>query len=99
MYHNILPKEEEVPIASPIEDQSFDEHVEEESLHEYHDPITCTPFQTLRPLDASFENLEREKFVEESLEKEKPCGSINLDKNLECENNQFYFPIHMKLRT
>jgi len=52
-----LPKEEEAPIASPIEEQAFHEHVEEESLHEDHDPITCTPFQTLIPLDASFDNL------------------------------------------
>jgi hypothetical protein len=34
-----LPKEEDVPIALTMDDQVFDEHVEEESLHKGHEPI------------------------------------------------------------
>jgi hypothetical protein len=34
-----LPKEEEVPIALTMDDQVFDEHVEEELLHKVHELI------------------------------------------------------------
>jgi hypothetical protein len=53
----------------------------------------------LRPIDESFNNKEREKFVEVSIEGDKPSEFIDLDENLGDKNFQKKcFLIKMKLR-
>ena len=57
-------------------------------LCEYNIISTCIFSQTLRPLHEYFDSVEGEEFVEESLEQ--PYEE-DVDRKLECENDQIVF--------
>jgi hypothetical protein len=80
------------------------DEVQEVCFDDENDQISSPPYEynnlETSTLSQTLDNLEMEEFVEVSLEKEKLCGSIDLDQNLEGESYQFFcILIHIKLRT